>query len=606
MYTQCPDCGIALRVSAKVLKQAAGKVRCGGCGNVFSALENLTEKKPSKAANVETKAALPELTPDLTPSDDGDSQAISSEQGADLLKTLDKLAGPDIRIEDTGVEWRVLDDAEDAESAADDGVKEIFDHPGKSNVDELLVESVTPVDEILTATIVETSIDELRFDDNTPLPDDFGHDDASSGETAPANNAESVAEAEELDGEDESTDLEPTLSEPGEWEDILGEFDDDAEEDSTTVEDSVEGDTAVHDPEAQDPDEIISEDSDDTPDMDSQFALQAEAMGIDLSDIDETDAAELDSEEEETESEVEVEDEEEVEALELESDDAANDDFDLAPQTEDEKSMNMMIDQELFSLATEDEDGFASTIVIAEEDAEDKAIEEQQVAVDKQDESIGFEEIVMEGAVVRTTLSDLKREADAANAADLAGIGGRTTDDLSKTKSAGISNGVIGGLVALILLLVIQIMHQSREALATIPAFNGIVGPIYRALGQPLQPAWDITGWRFEATKGSTDQNDAELTIYSRIGNKSDGPLPYPLIGISLTDRFEETIGSRVLDPAEYLATDLDPRKLVEPGNTFNAVISIQSPSDDATGFKLNVCYRLSGELLRCAIDDFK
>ena len=121
-----------------------------------------------------------------------------------------------------------------------------------------------------------------------------------------------------------------------------------------------------------------------------------------------------------------------------------------------------------------------------------------------------------------------------------------------------------------------------------------------------MQPAWDITGWRFEATKGSTDQNDAELTIYSRIGNKSDGPLPYPLIGISLTDRFEETIGSRVLDPAEYLATDLDPRKLVAPGNTFNAVISIQTPSDDATGFKLNVCYRLSGELLRCAIDDFK
>ncbi len=268
--------------------------------------------------------------------------------------------------------------------------------------------------------------------------------------------------------------------------------------------------------------------------------------------------------------------------------------------------MNMMIDQELLSLATEDEDGFASTIVIAEEDAEDKAIEEQEVAVDKQGESIGFEEIVMEGAVVRTTLSDLKREADAANAASLAGKGGKETGVLSKTKSTGISNGAIGGLVVLILLLVIQIMHQSREALATIPAFNGIVGPIYRALGRPLQPAWDITGWRFEATKGSTDQNDAELTIYSRIGNKSDRPLPYPLIGISLTDRFEETIGSRILDPADYLATDLDPRKLVEPGNTFNAVISIQSPSDDATGFKLNVCYRLSGGLLRCAIDDFK
>ena len=73
-----------------------------------------------------------------------------------------------------------------------------------------------------------------------------------------------------------------------------------------------------------------------------------------------------------------------------------------------------------------------------------------------------------------------------------------------------------------------------------------------------------------------------------------------------LTDRFEETIGSRMLDPAEYLTSDLDPRKLVQPGNTFNAVISIQSPAEEATGFKLNVCYRLSSGQLRCAIPDFK
>ncbi len=310
MYTQCPDCGIALRVSAKVLKQAAGKVRCGGCGNAFSALENLSEKKPAKLADVDTNAALPELTPDLTPSDDGNPQATSSKQSAALLKTLDELAGPDIRIEDTGVEWRVLDDAADAESADDDCVAEIFDHPGKSNVDELLVESATPVDEVLTATIVETSIEELRFDDNTPLPDEFGHDNESSSEAAPAIDAESVAETVEFDGDDESADLELTLSEPGEWDDILGEFDDDAEEDSTTLEDSVEGDTAVHDPDAQDSDELISEVSDNTPDMDSQFALQAEAMGIDLSDIEDTDAAELDSEEDETESEVKLEEEE--------------------------------------------------------------------------------------------------------------------------------------------------------------------------------------------------------------------------------------------------------------------------------------------------------
>lgn len=547
MYTQCPDCGVAFRVSAKVLKQAAGDVLCGGCGKAFSALENLSEKMPADATEFDTNTDLPELTPEI-------SQSISAAQNAALLKTLDKLAGSDVRIEDTGVEWRVVDDAEDAESATKGSATEIFASPGESSVDELLVESATPVDEVLSATIVETSIEELRFDDNTPLPDDFGQDDESSSVESVKRTVD-IDDPDESEVDDDNALSEITLSEPGEWEGILDEFDDVAEEVSGTVQDieeEDEGDTAVHNPDTQEPDELTSEDSD--------------------------------------------ADEEEDEALE----------FDLEQQTEEEISMNMMIDQELLSLATEDKDGFASTIVIAEEDAEDKAIEEPPVAADELGDSTGFEEIVMEGEVVRTTLSDMKRQADMANAADLLAKGKMQANEPGKTKSAGINSGMIGGLVVLILLLVIQIMHQSREALATMPTFNGLIGPIYRALGRPVQPAWDITGWRFEATKGSTDQNDSELTIYSRIGNKSDGPLPYPLIGISLTDRFEETIGSRMLDPAEYLATDLDPRKLVQPGNTFNAVISIQSPSDDATGFKLNVCYRLSAELLRCAIEDFK
>ena len=96
------------------------------------------------------------------------------------------------------------------------------------------------------------------------------------------------------------------------------------------------------------------------------------------------------------------------------------------------------------------------------------------------------------------------------------------------------------------------------------------------------------------------------LTIYSRVGNKSADPLPYPLISVSLTDRFEDIIGSKVLEPGEYLAETFDPRRPVAPGDTFSAVISIEAPSAEATGFKLNVCYRQAGGKLKCAIDDFK
>ena len=401
--------------------------------------------------------------------------------------------------------------------------------------------------------------------------------------------------------------------------------------------------------------------------MDSQFAIQAEAMGIDLSGMHET--LELDDDvplantqelddilAEGTEEERDIEellqeeilDEEdtakaviEEEAEEEDDDDDAEasaqlelidedleEDYVIPPLTEEEQTVNMQIDADLMAIAVEDKDGFASTMVLDDIDIEGKAdettasdedeneddeesvetedAEQDDIPESLKDTAAGFETIIMEGEVVLSALDDKKQEEDkAAAAAALAEAAAKREAEEAAGKGA-INYRLVAGIAALVLVLIGQGLHQARNTLATIPAFNSLVGPMYRAVGQPLAPEWDITGWRFEATRGSTDEDDANLTIFSRIGNKSDSPLPYPLIGISLTDRFEETIGSRILDPADYLSNDLDPRKLVEPGNTFNAVITIQSPAEEATGFKLNVCYRESGGNLRCAIDDFK
>ena len=161
--------------------------------------------------------------------------------------------------------------------------------------------------------------------------------------------------------------------------------------------------------------------------------------------------------------------------------------------------------------------------------------------------------------------------------------------------------------VLLAVILVVQILHQSREALATIPVFNDTVGPIYRAIGMPLLPAWDISGFEFEATQpGPNGEDDARRTIYSRVGNTSDKALPYPLINIAFVDRFDETVGSRTLEPASYLEADLDPREPVPPGDTFNAVISFPLPEQGVTGYRLRLCYRLSDGKLRCKNSDFR
>jgi hypothetical protein len=281
----------------------------------------------------------------------------------------------------------------------------------------------------------------------------------------------------------------------------------------------------------------------------------------------------------------------------------------------------MMIDQDLLAIAVQDDEGFASTIVQKQSGDDipaDAAVEKDEEPADDQSavapgaDSPLVETIIMEGDFIRDADEEEKLEKAREKTGDpnLKSAAAAQIEKLAKTDEPApkepINYSMVAGIVGLGLLLVLQALHQYREALATYPAFSSSVGSIYRMVGRPVTPAWDISGWRFEATKGSTGDDDELLTIYSRVGNKADEPLPYPLISVSLTDRFEDIIGSKVLEPGDYLAENLDTRQPVDPGDTFSAIISIEAPAAEATGFKLNVCYRQPGGQLKCAIDDFK
>jgi hypothetical protein len=288
----------------------------------------------------------------------------------------------------------------------------------------------------------------------------------------------------------------------------------------------------------------------------------------------------------------------------------------VPPLTEEEQTINMQIDEDLLAIAVEDEDGFASTMVLPEDAAEEKADEEKAEAGEPADEGeqalkdtgAGFETIIMEGEAFRSALDDDKQEEHkAAAAASLASIAeAKAARQEAERAARKRQYGIAAGIAALVLLLIGQYIHQARDSLATIPAFNSVVGPMYRAIGKPLSPDWDITGWRFEVTDGKTDDENASLAIVSRLGNRSETPLPYPIIAVSLADRFEEPLGSVTLGPGDYLEDNLDPRKLVEPGNSFQAKFVVSSLPENATTYRLRACYRAADGQLRCKEDDFK
>ncbi len=586
MLTQCPDCQTTFRVSAEVLKKADGRVRCGGCGNAFNALENMSEDDANQAeAENET------------------STESSSDRNKLLLETLDKLAGPEVELEDTGTEWRVLGEADADEDPSETpvvhGRESDLPKPAPDEQESLGLADAEPQ---------QTKRSERRYDDNTVLPDDFGSDDDL--EELPFLEAEAPKRrAVDREAAEDTTDFDDTqadldLGEPEEWVDLLDEVGDQQADAEATAEEPAEDAPEATEEEAAD-DEPPGEDM--PSDINTQFLLQAEDMGLDtgsytvIEDEKDEDGAEPAAEREETEAA----DPDDTDVAEPDA--GEEEEYEEAGEKDHVSDISLEEIEALTELDIERE-------LTASDSKDEVAADRAGIKVDKpfDEKSPTVETIVLEGEMIGDSTIQ-KRMVDTQVADNLKNIG-KLKDTYSQVRgtnrgwrdSSTAGNAVMTSVVVLALLLIGQIMHQSRQSLATYGAFNHTIGSIYRVLGSPVTPDWDIRGWRFETTNGNVDEEEDLLTIYSRIANKSSQALPYPLVHISLTDRWEDIIGSRALEPNEYLAGELDPRKPVPPGEIFTAVITIESPAVDATGFRLTACYRISRGRVRCADEHFK
>ena len=308
MYTQCPKCDAAFRITVDVLQQARGQVRCGNCDAAFNALDHLTEEAPALAE----------------PNADGGDDLERSQ----LLETLDRLAGSEeVRIEDTGVEWLVVEDGEDDDRNGDDDIADasadgreeaaansgedasasmrwVIEDANDLDPDDAFdddaaastIASDEPVhaesihdqqvhDEMHGESMHEEPLpDEPRYDDNTELPDDFEEQHHYSAPSEPPQRRASDQFEFVVENDDAQADLE--LSEPDDWSDLLDDIhgaggespdaaDDDADDgDSDPALANDTADAATDDAEADDHPEETPEPAD----VDEAASLAA-AMG---------------------------------------------------------------------------------------------------------------------------------------------------------------------------------------------------------------------------------------------------------------------------------------------------------------------------------------
>jgi hypothetical protein len=91
------------------------------------------------------------------------------------------------------------------------------------------------------------------------------------------------------------------------------------------------------------------------------------------------------------------------------------------------------------------------------------------------------------------------------------------------------------------------------------------------------------------------------LRVRASIMNSTAQLQPYPLLRVTLANRFGTRVGKREFEPAEYLGKAT--ARMLAPGERVDATLDILDPGKDAEGFEIDVCVRGADRKILCAGD---
>jgi predicted Zn finger-like uncharacterized protein len=172
------------------------------------------------------------------------------------------------------------------------------------------------------------------------------------------------------------------------------------------------------------------------------------------------------------------------------------------------------------------------------------------------------------------------------------------------------------------LLLVGQVVHRNREALTAHGPLAPALRLLYSAIGTRLDGApnltvyqlrqWGVTGEPGAGQPGAGQPvagtpsagrpaDGATLRVRASILNTSALLQPFPLLRLTLANRYGTTLGSRDFEPSEYMGKPI--ARALSPGETVDAILNILDPGKDAEGFEIDVCLRGAGQRIICAND---
>jgi hypothetical protein len=156
--------------------------------------------------------------------------------------------------------------------------------------------------------------------------------------------------------------------------------------------------------------------------------------------------------------------------------------------------------------------------------------------------------------------------------------------------------------IFLALCLGAQMIHENRAWIVTHAPLGSRLRSLYAALGIALPSAANLSAYQLRQW-GVTGDPGANGTLRMRasILNTAAQVQPYPLLRVTLANRFGSPLGARDFAPAEYVGKPVT--RMLAPGERVDATLDILDPGNDAEGFEIDVCLRGIDQTIRCAAD---
>ena len=597
LYTRCPTCSTAFKVTDSLLSMAKGKVRCGACLAIFQATDYMLEPKNHPTDNSSDQAPVQQAL-SQPPSSDADKQASEAELSPNNESSPNtepspknehkpeqqksSLAENDNLSSEEPQKFEVLPDFNPDSLASEESKSQLDEVEEKSDIAEpewSLPEPEKP----------ESHHEQLDFESIATVADDQKSNDVSDM------NAEQEAETEEV--EKELTEKEPEAAksdEIGLEEDPLASLDlvnEASEEDWGNTRDEHSSDSQLL-PEPSmmlDEAEQISQIASDS-DSDRNEP-QISDQCLDHAVINETDESSIDTADERTEGSAQQQPEQEMSSVDA---------TDI-----DDPSIDSLLDDALLdlddseSIVTSDDNSNESRLetdpiideTIVTEDTQDSIEPESNELGD--DDSSGGDFSADEFEADEFETADIESErfdADDADSFDVDSydeldesqfdaddfsdeLSTQLTDQMAETdaspdpldefdeivneSNSGIKGKLIGLSLLILLVIGFQQIWSNRQTLAWSSTWGSSIKAVCGFLPCDLKARRDVSKIRLLQRQVAPDENQEDmLDVKVLLVNEADFDQPYPTIKITFTNTNSETVAVKTFPANSYLSSD--------------------------------------------------